>query len=188
MKKRIWLMLMFVLVCMLTWTACDAGDPDGIQGGEDSAHVHTFGEWIDLSEASCKTAGLQARNCACGAQETQEIAAPGHTEIVDAAVKGSCTTPSITEGKHCSVCGEVTVAQRTDAAPGHIEVVDAAVDATCTMDGKTEGKHCSVCGVVTVEQQPVLAPGHTEVVDAAVDVTCTEDGLTEGKYCRLPQP
>ena len=117
--------------------------------------------------------------------KTVEIAALGHTEVVDAAVVSSCTTAGKTEGKHCSVCNAILVAQEEIAATGHNEIVDAAVAATCTEAGKTEGKHCSVCNVVLVAQQNVEALGHTEVTDAAVAATCTEAGKTEGKHCSV---
>ena len=108
-----------------------------------------------------------------------------HIEEIDAAVAATCTETGLTEGKHCSVCSEVLVAQEVVAALGHTEVVDAAVAATCTETGLTEGKHCSVCGEVLVAQTEVAALGHTEVIDAAVAPTCTETGLTEGKHCSV---
>ncbi|MBQ8409855.1 MAG: hypothetical protein IJY39_13425, partial [Clostridia bacterium] len=108
------------------------------------------------------------------------INAPGHTEVVDEAVAATCTETGLTEGKHCSVCNTVLVAQEEVAALGHTEVVDEAVAATCTETGLTEGKHCSVCEEVLVAQEEVAALGHTEVVDEAVAATCTETGLTEG--------
>ncbi len=40
------------------------------------------------------------------------IAANGHTPVVDAAVVPSYTTPGLTEGSHCDVCGQVIVAQQ----------------------------------------------------------------------------
>ncbi len=91
----------------------------------------------------------------------------------------------MTEGKHCSVCGEVLVAQEVVDALGHTEVVDEAVAPTCTETGLTEGKHCSVCGEVLVPQEAVEALGHTEVIDIAVAPTCTETGLMEGKHCSV---
>ena len=65
----------------------------------------------------------------------------------------------MTEGKHCSVCNKVLVAQETVAAR-HTEVTDAAVAPTCTETGLTEGKHCSVCNEVLVKQEPVAALDH----------------------------
>ena len=118
----------------------------------------------------------------CGITEGTAL---GHTEVVDAAVAATCTQAGLTEGKHCSVCNTVFVAQTEIAALGHTEVVDAAVAATCTTAGLTEGKHCSVCNTVTVAQTEVAALGHTEVVDAAVAATCTTAGLTEGKHCSV---
>ena len=42
-----------------------------------------------------------------------------HTEVVDAAVAPTCTEKGKTEGKHCSECNEVLVAQEEVAAKGH---------------------------------------------------------------------
>ena len=91
----------------------------------------------------------------------------------------------MTEGKHCSVCGEIIVQQETVEATGHTEVIDEAVAPTCTETGLTEGKHCSVCGEIIVPQETVEATGHTEVIDKAVASTCTKTGLTEGKHCSV---
>ena len=110
-----------------------------------------------------------------------ELPATGHTEVTDPSKAPTCTETGLTEGKHCSVCNEVLVAQEVVKANGHTEVIDPAKAPTCTETGLTEGKHCSVCTAVLVAQETIPAKGHTpgEAVREK-EVAPTED--TEGSY------
>ena len=94
-------------------------------------------QWIEADCSYPKT----CRIC----QETTG-AAKGHIEIIDASVEPTCTTEGLTQGKHCSLCGKVLVAQQETSALGHKWNM-----ATCTTP-----KTCSVCQ--TTEGEP---NGHT---------------------------
>ncbi len=137
---------------------------------------HVPGEWIVDKEATCTDEGSRHRVCTkCGETcDTEKIPAKGHKEVIDSAKEATCTEKGLTEGKHCSVCKAVTVAQKEVPANGHTEVTDAAKEATCTEKGITEGKHCSVCKAVTVAQKEIPAKGHTEgewITDKAATTT-----------------
>ena len=149
-----------------------------------AATGHSFGNWVTTTDATCTAKGAERRDCTnCDHYETREIAAKGHTEIIDKAVSATCTAPGKTEGKHCSVCGTVLVKQETIAATGHNYgnwVTTTA--ATCTAKG-AERRDCSNCD--HYETREVNAKGHTEVIDKAVSATCTAPGKTEGKHCAV---
>ncbi len=163
---------------------------DAIQEGSSRAidkKAHTYGEWTVTKEATCTEAGEEKRICnRCEEEETREVAALGHTEEVMAAVSATCTEPGLTEGKKCSVCGEILVAQETVAALGHDyhEVEGSAVAATCTTAGKHADQKCSRCDSV-IEGEAIEALGHdwgewTVVKEATED----EEGLEVRICCR----
>ena len=82
-----------------------------------------------------------------------------HTEVIDAAEEATCTEAGLSEGRHCSVCGTVLVAQEIVPALGHTEVIDEGKAPTELKPGLTAGKHCSVCGEILAKQEVIPALG-----------------------------
>ena len=160
---------------------------DTYKDSETSATGHNYTSVV--TAPTCTTGGYTTHTCSVceDTYKDNETSATGHTEETIPAVAPSCELEGKTEGKKCSVCGEVLVEQSVVPATGHTEVVDEAVEATCTTAGKTEGKHCSVCGEITVAQTVVPATGHSEKAPAkekVVDATCEADGSYEmNVYC-----
>ena len=137
------------------------------------------------TQPTCTKEGVRTYRCSsCGASYAETIAKTAHNKNTTiSAVSATCTKTGLTEGKKCSVCGAVTVAQQTVAKKAHSEVVDKAVSATCTKAGLTEGKHCSVCGTVIVAQNVVDAIGHK---DNNFDGKCDNCGISSSAPDNTP--
>jgi len=94
--------------------------------------VHIYTEKV-TTEPTCTASGVKTFTCsACGHSYTETISATGHNEVIDSAVAPTCTETGLTNGSHCSDCGEVITAQEVVAALGH------------TFDSKTG--NCGTCG------------------------------------------
>ncbi len=144
-----------------------------------TGHNHDEDEGEVTIAATCTEAGVMTYTCTvCGDTYTDVIAATGHIAETDAAVEATCTETGLTAGSHCSVCGEILVAQKVVAATGHTVVTDAAVASTCTETGLTAGSHCSVCGEVLAGQEEIAALGHSyDNGTVTKEPTTTEEGV-----------
>ena len=97
--------------------------------------------WVD---ANCTT----AKSCSkCGATDGEAL---GHTEATLAAKAPTCTENGLTEGKKCSVCNEIIVAQEEvamlDHTPGD-EKIENEKEATLNSKGSYDKVvRCTVCG------------------------------------------
>ena len=162
MKKTIWFPFILILVCIVIFAACDGNSQTNADTTGNSApnnttqitvptstqHIHSFGEWITNSPPTCTEAGEEERACACGEKEFRIIKAVGHTEVIDQAIAATCDKEGMTEGKHCSVCGEITLMQtKTEMIPHDYK------DGTCVV--------CNFTPAVLISRVWMDNPGET---------------------------
>lgn len=88
--------------------------PDAVKAPDEAHHYELAGWGGDYSSITAD------------AEFTARYTAIPHTEAVDKAVEPTCTKTGLTEGKHCSVCGEVLVEQEVVPALGF--TVSGSVD------------------------------------------------------------
>ena len=125
--------------------------------------------------------------------DAETLAKTAHTPVIDPAVAATCEKTGLTEGSHCSVCGEVIVAQTIVDKIPHAMAKTEAKAATCTEDGNNEYYTCSTCGKVfkdadgkqetTTEAEKIAALGHNLTKTEAKDATCTVNGNIAYWHC-----
>ena len=124
---------------------------------------------------TCTEDGYTTYTCHCGDSYVNITAnALGHTEVIDEAVEPTCTETGLTEGKHCSACGEVLIEQNTVEAFEHDEISHEAKAPTCTEHGWDAYVTCSRCDYTTYAEKAALT--HDEISHEAKAPTCTEIG------------
>ena len=155
-----------------------------IEEGSSQRIAHTPGEAIaeNVIPATCTAEGSydSVVYCTvCGAEisrDTVKAEKNAHVEAVDPAVPATCTEGGLSEGSHCSVCGEVLTAQEEIPPVGHSFGEWKNVKAAdCTTKGSRQ-RICDVCGII--ETEIVEAIGHDWENDWTTDKeeSCTEAG------------
>ncbi len=126
---------------------------------------------ILLGLTVCCSVGLFACDSAsCNDEPTTP--AHTHTEVTVDAVEATCSQTGLTQGKKCSTCNQVIVAQEIVAKKAHDATVDIpARQATCKTEGQTAGKKCSVCDEIVVHPEVVPKVAHAFIDDVDSQVT-----------------
>ena len=147
-------------------------------------HTHEYTSVV--TAPTCTEKGYTTYTCACGdTYKADGTAETGHTEEVIPGKAATETETGLTEGKKCSVCGEILVAQTEipKLPAGHTHEYTSVVTApTCTEKGYTT--YTCACGD-SYKADETAETGHTEEVIPGKSATETETGLTEGKKCSV---
>lgn len=106
--------------------------------------------WKETSriDATCTTEGKISYVCdVCQVARKEEILpALGHMIVKETGVAATCTKDGLTEGSHCSVCGEVLEEQKTVPATGHKFSSWKTTSQATVFSPEQQSRSCSVCG------------------------------------------
>ena len=122
MKRR--LICLILALCAFSLASC--------------GHKHHWGEWTVLSAADCENGGSRQRSCACGAVDTELIAATGHDfgdgeQIAASPARPGCTLYT------CALCGM----ERKE------NLVEPLGSKGLAYEVSADGKTCTVTGLGT---------------------------------------
>lgn len=147
---------------------------------EFDAVAHVYGEWQEVTAATCLEKGSHKKVCECGKEVVEDTPAKGHTAVTDAAVAPTCTEPGKTEGSHCSVCNEVLTATQEIPAKGHTLEKVEMVAATESKEGVKEHYKCAECGKLFLD-----ANGTTPATEADLKIAKLQSGGCLGSVSGL---
>ncbi|MBR4034170.1 MAG: leucine-rich repeat protein, partial [Clostridia bacterium] len=176
--KKITIAIIALILALFCLAAC------GGEGGSDDECDHEFGDWKVTKEATCAEKGIRSRTCElCGEREREYIEGAPHVEEVVEGYPATCQKEGLSDGKRCTVCGNMTVEQTVIEPLPHTVVVNEGKEPTCTRSGYTESSYCSVCYETVQQQQTLEALGHAPTLTAEVPATCMSYGSTAGEKC-----
>lgn len=147
----------------------------------ENEHVHSYGEWVEVTPASCSSEGLERRTCECGESEERAIGKLPHTPKDVERKESTCSEAGHEAGTVCSVCGETISGMQELALNEHsYGEWSEVIPASCSSEGKQQ-RMCSVCQHVDEKKIDKLA--HTPMDVERKEPTCSEAGHEAGKVC-----
>lgn len=120
-------------------------------------HTHNYKEKV--VEPTCTEKGYTEYTCECGDTYKDKETPAAHKEEVLKGKAATCTEDGLTEGKKCSLCGEVLVEQAVISATGHeYGEWKTIVEPTVSEEGIKE-RTCNKCngkeqGTIDMIEQP----------------------------------
>ena len=125
---------------------CSVCDRITVEQESVEALGHELGEYKITKDATCTAKGEKEAKCIrCSYSKSMDIPKLKHTEKTLKAVKPTCTKAGKTEGKKCSECDKIIVAQESIPATGHSKNTKVLTKATTKANGKTQTQ-CKNCG------------------------------------------
>lgn len=97
-----------------------------------AAYAHTWDAGVITREPTCTSTGTRVYTSDAGETMTETIPARAHAPEALPAAAAACTTPGLTEGSRCALCGEVLTAQET------IPAAHRYVNGVCTVCGSRD--------------------------------------------------
>lgn len=143
-----------------------------IEQPDQEDHSHEYVKEVTKA-ATCSEEGEQRFTCDCGSVYSEMIPKIPHTSVIDQGIEADCQTDGLTEGSHCSVCGECLKAQEIIPKKDHENtVIKFQKDATCVCAGYTGDSYC-ICGKKIREGSITKQLAHTPGEEIVLK-NCTE--------------
>lgn len=140
--------------------------------------------WQELAvdkEASCSQEGRIINKCEdCRGIDIIIVEKLPHVEVIDCAVKATCSGEGYTEGRHCSVCDEVIVPRKLIEKPAH-RMERIVVNADCATEGYSK-MECSECGYSFRTNTVAPTENHRFVKNGTLGFRCIECDMTVCEY------
>ncbi len=149
MMKKLICLIMSVILIAVSLPACSSGPKvaETLSQGLDADCSHKFTKWEKQSDSTCSEQGKSQRACKnCGGKETRIYETLPHTEETVKGTPATCHTTGVSDGKKCTVCGEVT--EKGSFLPidkSLHQFEEYTVEPTLTVSGSSK-KICTVCG------------------------------------------
>ncbi len=142
---------------------------------------HEYDDGKVIVEATCYSVGTKQFSCKnCDHVYYEDIAKVDHKAEVLKGFAATCYSKGLTDGKICSVCGEILEAQQEIAALEHKHELTQTIEPSCICEGY-KYYTCSECGDIKIET--IEKTAHIPAVLEGYEASCESNGLTDGEYC-----